>query len=139
MPNVTVELLPPGCLQVERLPNGRRRLLRDLKMRIGQQHITVPEGFVTDYSSWPRFLPGPKFSKIDLAGVVHDALFKWGGWTPEGKPPIGYTEANRVWYEVAKAGEYGDAKATTLGAWIGRIGLWMGAWPTWLRYRKAKE
>jgi hypothetical protein len=130
-------MLPPGPLQVERLPDGRRRLLRDLKLQVGEDVIKVPTGFVTDYSSWPRFLPGPRFSKIDIAGVVHDALFRWGriGESKDARK-VGYVEANRIWYEVARAGGHKDAKATWLGALVGRVGLFVGAWPTWMRYRR---
>jgi hypothetical protein len=131
-------MLPPGPLQCERLPDGRRVLLRDLKIRVDADVIKVPEGFVTDFSSWPRFLPGPNFSKIDVAGVVHDALFRWGriGESKDSRK-VGYVEANQIWFKVARAGGHDDARASWLGAWVGRIGLWVGGYPTWRRYRKA--
>jgi len=134
---MVVKLLPPGPLQVERLPDGRRRLLRELKIQVGDDVIKVPANFVTDFSSWPRALPGPDFSKIDVAGVVHDALFRWGriGESKDSRK-VGYVEANRIWYEVARAGSHDDAKASWLGAWLGRCGLFVGAWPTWMRYRR---
>ena len=89
-------------------------------------------------SSWPRFLPGPSFSKIDVAGVVHDALFRWGriGESKDSRK-VGYVEANQIWFKVARAGGHDDARASWLGAWVGRIGLWVGGYPTWRRYRKA--
>lgn len=138
MSDRTVEVLPPGALQVERLPNGRRKLLRPLMVEVDGDIIVVPTGFVTDYSSWPRFLPGPRFSKIDVAGVVHDALFRWGriGESKDARK-VGYVEANRIWYKVARAGSHDDAKASWLGAWLGRAGLFCGAWVTWMRYRRA--
>jgi len=133
---MSVELLPPGALQTERLPDGRRRLIRDLNLVIDGRNLTVPKDFVTDYSSWPRALPGPKFSRVDVAGVAHDALFRWQGWTPSGEPPISYVEANRVWFKVARHGTHHDAKANLFWAWTGRIGLFAASWPVWLKYKR---
>ena len=130
----SVQLLPPGRLQVERMWDGRRCLLRDLNLKIEGEDLTIPGGFETDYSSWPRFLPGPSFKRIDVAGVVHDALFRWGTWGIGGRR-VRYSEANRVWYLVARAGDHPDARASWFWAWVGRIGLCAGSWPFWLEYR----
>ena len=130
----SVQLLPPGRLQVERMCDGRRCLLRDLNLKIEGEDLTIPGGFETDYSSWPRFLPGPSFKRIDVAGVVHDALFRWGTWGIGGRR-VKYSEANRVWYLVARAGDHPDARASWFWAWVGRIGLCAGSWPFWLEYR----
>ena len=50
----------PGPLQVERLADGRRRLLRALHYKVDGEDdlIKVPKGFVTDFSSDPIGLPG---------------------------------------------------------------------------------
>ena len=128
-----VVMLPPGPLQVERMPDGRRCLLRDLALTINGEALTVPAGFVTDYSSWPRCLPGPSFKRIDVAGVAHDFLFKLGTWGYDGRD-VGFIEANRVWFLVARAGQEGAA-AGWFWAWLGRVGLFLGSWPVWLRYR----
>jgi hypothetical protein len=117
------------------MSDGRRRLLRDLNLRIVDEELTVPENFETDYSSWPRLLPGPSFKRIDIAGVVHDALFQWGTWGIAGRP-VTYAEANRVWYVVARAGDHPDARASWFWAWAGRIGLLVGSWLVWLKYRR---
>lgn len=133
---MTVKMLPPGPLQTERLPDGRRRLLRDLNLEIGGEPLCVPKGFVTDYSSWPRCLPGPRFSRIDVAGVVHDALFWWGRWGAEPDArPVSFVEANRTWHKVARAGQE-ESRAGWLSAWSGRIGLFLGSWPVWIKYRR---
>ena len=70
----TKMLDPPGPLQMERLPNGNRMLLRDLTVKLGDEtEIIVPGGFQTDFSSIPR--PARIFlhwSKVDIAAVVHD-------------------------------------------------------------------
>jgi hypothetical protein len=132
---VTCKLLPPGALQVERLPDGRRRLLRDLNLRLGGEEISIPAGFDTDYSSWPRFLPGPNYSKIDVAGIVHDFIFRYGWLGVEGRD-VSYIEANRIWYEIAKSGD-DWTKCPLVWALLGRAGLFLGSWPVWLRYRMA--
>ena len=130
---MTVKMLPPGPLQTERLPDGRRRLLRPLRLEIGGELAEIPTSFVTDYSSWPRFLPGPSFKRVDVAGVVHDWCFQHAT-LGEGGREIGYVESNRIWYVVARAGQE-DAAAGWFWGWCGRIGLFCGAWGVWLRYR----
>ncbi len=131
----SVQLLAPGRLQVERMLDGRRRLLRDLNLTIEGDKLAVGANFETDYSSWPRFLPGPSFKRIDIAGLVHDALFRWGTWGIGGRP-VTYSEANRVWHLVARAGDHPDARTSWFWAWVGRIGLFVGSWPFWLKYRR---
>jgi len=131
---MTVKLLPPGPLQAERLPDGRRRLLRELRLEIGGEEVVIPKDFVTDFSSWPRCLPGPAMHRMDVAGVVHDYIFQTHR-LGEGGRKVGYVEANRIWFDVARAGQE-DASAGCFWGWAGRIGLFVGAWPTWLRYRR---
>jgi len=130
-----VMILPPGPLQVERMPDGKRRLLRPLNLKILDDDCCIPVGFVTDYSSWPRLLPGPRFQKVDVAGVVHDWCFQHAtlGW---GGREIGYVEANRIWYIVARAGSDPGSRASWFWGWAGRIGLFVGSWPVWLKYRR---
>lgn len=127
--------LASGPLRVERMNDGRRRLLRRLDLLIGDELLSIPRDFITDYSSWPRLLPGPRFSRIDVAGIAHDFLFQLGTWGYEGRP-VTFIEANRVWYHVARAGSNPAARAGFLSAWIGRAGLFVGSWPVWLRYRR---
>jgi hypothetical protein len=135
-----VKLLSPGPLQVERLANGRRMLLRDLNLRIGERKLTIPAGFVTDFSSYPRWLPGPAFHRIDVAGVAHDLLFQTGRWgAAKDAPRVNFIEANRVWYWVARAGKKKDSRASWFWAWIGRGGLAAFSWPIWLKYRAADD
>lgn len=119
-------------LLVERLDDGRRILKRDLILEIDGKQVKIPNEFITDYSSWPRFLPGPSYDKIDIAGVVHDYCFRYGT-LGKGGPKISYVESNRVWYRVARAG--GKASCSWMWAWVGRIGLFLGGWTTWLSYR----
>ena len=137
-------------LLVERLETGRRKLVRDFVLWI-DEIVTIPAGFDTDFSSWPRFLPGPQYDKIDLAGVVHDYCCKYGTLGYGGRK-IGYMESNRIWYRVARAGSKSTwfnpvrkllglkvVKGTRLNiAWasLGWLGLIVGSWHTWNKYRK---
>lgn len=72
---------PPGPLQTERLPGGNRKLLRRLVVQLDDDTIlTVPKGFETDFSSIPRFARSfIDWSRVDIAGVVHDFLY----WCPQ--------------------------------------------------------
>ena len=130
-----VMMLPPGPLQVERLPDGKRRLLRALNLQILADKVHIPVGFVTDFSSWPRLFPGPRFQKVDIAGVVHDWCFQHAtlGW--KGRP-IGYAEANRIWYIVARSGSDPGARASWFWGNVGWLGLTVGSWPVWIRLRR---
>ncbi|HUW12298.1 MAG TPA: DUF1353 domain-containing protein [Anaerolineae bacterium] len=132
-----LKVLEPGHLQVERLPSGRRFLLRDLNLLLNDEPITIPAGFDTDYSSWPRWLPGPNYQRIDLAGIVHDYAFRYATLGEEGRS-LTYLEANRVWFQIARAGT-DESRCPWLWAWAGRLGLAVGAWPTWICYRRQDD
>ena len=70
-PMVATKVLdPPGSLQTERLSNGNRMLIRDLVVRLDDDtEITVPKGFVTDFSSVPGLARGfLHWSRVDIAG-----------------------------------------------------------------------
>jgi hypothetical protein len=123
---VSVSILPPGPLRTERLPDGRRRLLRDLVLEVEGLTHRIPAGTVTDYSSWPA-LPGPRWSKIDLAGVLHDWLYQTGSFSRR--------EADRLWRIVARAGE---SHATRLGAWTGWVGLRLFGGFAWRRHARTR-
>lgn len=71
--------LKSGPLQTERNPDGTRTLLRDLIVEVNSDEILVPAGTRTDYSTVPWFLRWfVLWSKIDIAGVVHDHLYAKG-------------------------------------------------------------
>ena len=116
----------PGPLRVERLLDGRRKLLRPLKVDVGptangQDIQTVPEGFSMDYSSLPwglRWLV--KWDRVDIAGVVHDHLYRTAGsftWRSR-------WEADLVWFRLARSGGH---RANWLQAALGFAGLYLGA------------
>ena len=115
--------LPPtrlvsGPLQTERQRDGRRRLLRDLVVDVDGQQITIPAGTLTDFSSIPwfgRILV--RWSKVDIAGVVHDWLYQTA-FTSRAR-------ADRIWRLVANAGEH---HANSFQAWAGWLALRVGGW-----------
>ena len=120
---------PPGPLQTERLPNGKRILIRPLMVRLEDgTTYTVPKGFVTDFSSVPApARPIFPWSKVDVAGVVHDYLY----WCRHADVTRRHVDA--VWRELAGAGQH------SLGAvrkWLGWSGLFVAGWWT---HRKARQ
>ncbi|MCP3980931.1 MAG: DUF1353 domain-containing protein [bacterium] len=114
---------PP--LAAERLPNGRRKLSRDLELCVSGEKLTIPEGTKTDFSSIPPFARAlVRWSRVDVAGVVHDFLYQTGGrsrWS-----------ADLIWFKVAISG---DHRANLLQAGIAWLGLVLGAWWVWYGYR----
>lgn len=122
------------ALQTERLANGKRKLLRILELKVCDQTFPVEEGFETDYSSIPwfgRFVV--RWSKVDIAGVVHDWLYKNG--SVMGKE-ISRSYADRIWRATAVSGSH---HANGLQAWICWFSLRVGGYFAWQRYRKEQD
>lgn len=117
-----------GLLQTERLANGHRKLLRPLIVEIEGFVVEVPGATTTDYSSIPwygRFLV--RWSKVDIAGVVHDYLYQEVRGSRQ--------HADEIWRLIAISG---DHRANTMQAWVGWSALRLGGYPIWLRYKWAK-
>jgi hypothetical protein len=122
-------------LRVDRLDDGRRRLVRDLvidlgaaldlpddaysgftRSRAGTTVVTVPEKFVTDFSSIPgfaRFLY--RFDAVDLAGCCHDLAYRVG---------VPRDVADEIWRIVATSGR---RRVGNVRGWLGWAGLRVGA------------
>ena len=86
----------------------------------------MPRGTETDFSSIPwlgRLLV--RWSKVDVAGVVHDRLYQTG----ELEKP----EADRVWRIVAQAGEH---HANAFQAWAGWLALVVWGWRSWPQHQR---
>ena len=101
-----------GLLQTERLANGHRKLLRPLIVEIEGFVVEVPGATTTDYSSIPwygRFLV--RWSKVDIAGVVHDHLYQEVRGSRQ--------HADEIWRLVAASGE---SEETRLTGWKARLG-----------------
>lgn len=135
-------------LQVERQGDGDRKLLRDLPLKIDGVDYIVPEGFKTDFSTIPRLGRWlVKWSKVDVAGVVHDWLYRdqyrnygfdsfWYLLPFIGTNNEGYKmrrEADWVWYLVALSGKH---SANPLQAALGWAGLRLGGWYFWNQIRR---
>ncbi|WP_298864356.1 DUF1353 domain-containing protein [uncultured Gimesia sp.] len=121
--------LVSGLLQTERQPDGDRKLLRKLTVNVHDKTISVPENFITDFSSIPwfgRFLV--RWSKVDIAGVVHDRLYATAEYTR--------CEADTIWRQTALAGE---CHANIFQAWIGWFFLRIGGKFLWKNKRKTKR
>ena len=107
-----------GSLQTERLLNGNRRLLKSFTIDINGKRIAIPAGFETDFSSIPWF--GRiivRWSKVDVAGVVHDYLYGFGDGSR--------SDADWAWYRIAVSGE---KRANLLQAWICWFSLVLFGW-----------
>lgn len=110
-------------LKVERLDSGDRRLLDHISLHILQPCsnfkilITVPEGFITDYSSIPTFLSGfYHWTKVDIAGVFHDFLYTPSLYADEPELlKLSRREKDKVWRLVAQSG---DHRLNFIQAWI---------------------
>lgn len=120
--------LKSGPLQTERMPNGKRRLLRDLVIESDRTDWTIVEGYETDYSSIPavgRALV--RWSRVDIAGVVHDHLYS------DAPGNISRGRADRIWRLVAQAGDHG---ANAFQGWICWLALRGYGGIVWWGYRK---
>ncbi len=125
-------------LRTERLPDGRRKLLRPLTVNLGYlidvDHrlypgvrrlkgctvITVPEDSETDFSSVPRFARFfMRWDRVDIAGVLHDHLY--GIQFPR-------RQADIAWRTVARAGQQ---HLGPVAAYLGFAGLRVGGWAAW--------
>lgn len=93
-------VMDPGPLQVERLPDGRRQLLRVFNYEVDgvEEPISVPAAFVTDFSSDPIGLLD--WSKVDVAGVVHDYLYQ------HPKEIGSRWREDVIWLKIATSGEW---------------------------------
>ncbi len=114
-----------NMMQTERREDRKRRLLRDLIVEIEGDRITIPADTVTDFSSIPwygRILV--RWSKVDIAGVVHDWFYQTGATSR--------ARADEIWRLMAMAGKH---HANAVQAWIGWLALRLGGWLAWRRYR----
>ncbi len=85
----------------------------DVKIVNGNPRITVPECFVTDFSSVPKiFRPLYLSSSVDLAGCVHDRAYRIQ--TPR-------KAADQMWEIVATSGA---TRRNRIGPVRGRLGYW---------------
>ncbi len=116
-------------LKTERMPDGRRKLLRELALLVEGKEYPIEKGYVTDYSSIPwfgRFVV--RWSRVDIAGVIHDWLYEKGSGSR--------SEADRIWKIVAQSGEH---HASCLQAGICWFALRVGACCAWKRHKDSRK
>ena len=117
---------PP--LRTQRLSNGSRQLLHPLVVDVSgtttPQLVTVPAGPPpTDYSSLPwgfRWLIN--WSRVDVAGVVHDHLYKQYPLDP--RFPSRW-DMDLAWFRIATSGQH---RANCIQAALGLAGIVLGGW-----------
>ncbi len=140
-------------LLAERQTDGRRMVGRRIAVETRGEVYTVNEGFITDYSSIPyvglvvgliiyamffthipelyrplifaSLLLAPAYSKVDVAGVIHDFLYASG--------VVSKWEADLIWLDLAKSGEHKANLLQAYSCWF--FGLVIGGWPAWYKHR----
>ena len=100
-------------LRTDRLPTGRREILRELIVCADGTDWVIPTGTKTDFSSIPAIGRSlVRWSRVDIAGVVHDWLYLTG--------QVSRARADRVWRLVAQKGQH---SANSFQAWIAWMAL----------------
>lgn len=94
--------------------------------------VVIPNGYATDLASVPR-VPGVYWrygTRAVLPAIVHDYLYEVNphGWTRE--------QADKVFLEAMKDE---DDPSSAMSRWMMYMGVRIGGWAGWNRYRKAQE
>ncbi len=116
-------------LETIRLPSGRRKLIKALTVTVpAYQEFVIPAGFITDYSSIPAFARiVVRWSKVDVAGVVHDYLYA--------NQFLSRKDSDKIWYIIAISGNGANRVQAKLCYW----GLRVGGWAVWSKHAKANS
>ena len=117
-------------LRTKRLANGKRKLLGPIKVCVERavhecnepegdcpDPVEVPKDFETDYSSIPwfgRWLI--RWSKVDIAGVVHDYLYSRK--SEKRYKDVTRSRADEIWCLIARSGKSRKSRANWLQASI---------------------
>lgn len=124
-------------LQVRRADDGRRVLSRYLVACVGPRHsqhqaeacetVSIPEGFLTDYSSIPWFARWVvDWSKVDVAGVVHDYLY-----SDQCTYPHDRWASDVIWWRLARSGK---RRANVVQASVCWLAMRLAGW-YWFKRR----
>ena len=112
-----------GALQTERRHDGKRKLLRPLIVDIGASELTIHRGFVTDFSSIPTLFQWVvRWSRVDVAGVVHDYLYARGA--------LNRWQADWIWFEIARSGDHCANFVQAVACWLA---LRLCGWCIWCK------
>jgi len=114
-------------LEVRLLPDGRRRKLLIPLRYMGDELITVPEGFITDYASVPRIFWNiiPPSGRYARAAVLHDYLYK--------ELIYDRLKCDQILLEAMKALNVAPWKRQVMF-----LAVRAGGWITYNRYKKEK-
>ncbi len=119
--------MTPPTLKTERMEDGRRKLLAALSRSlltkgVRPRSISVPAGFITDFSSIPQaFAWIVRWSKVDVAGVIHDFLYSRKG-------KMSRRDADEAWRLIALQGEH---RANRVQAGLCWLALRLFGWLAW--------
>ena len=120
-------------LKTERLRDGKRKLLARLRRDIplgGDRMISihVPASFKTDFSSIPQcFAWIVRWSKVDVAGVVHDYMYSLAS---DETRSFNRAEADEAWRAVALRGDHSANRVQARLCWLA---LRLFGWLVWMR------
>ena len=126
-------------LEVQRCEDGRRKLVKPLHVDVspegnGSQILEIPgDVFVTDYSSLPfgtRWVV--HWSRVDVAGVVHDYMYRTDAALPDARKKWNRWRIDRVWHRIALAG---DHRANCVQAWVCWLAILVGGCFSYKRRR----
>lgn len=128
-------------LQLEFIDGHLWRLLTPLEYHLGapdgEEVVIVPTGFFTDFASIPRGLWNlfPPTGKYGKAAVIHDFLYQQREIHGPGTGPRLCTrgEADAIFKEAM--GVLGVGAFTR---WTIYLGLRVGGWATWNKYREGE-
>ena len=115
---------------------GCMKIMRDLVLSVNGEACIIPADFDTDYTSWPSFLPRPRWSRMIVAGVCHDYFYRYARLGKNGRQ-LGYSESNKLWRIIAGAGHNNKMSLGFAWRWLGWSGLAAGGWIQWKKYRNA--
>jgi len=98
-------------------------------------NVTIPEGFVWDGASVPRFLWSISGirpdGRIRAAALVHDYLYRYGGKVPSCSRVFTRKEADRLFYEMIR-----EAGGSWWTAWRAWFAVSLFGWLAWKRASK---
>jgi hypothetical protein len=134
--------------EVKVYENGNLELLKDWKAEYNGWTFTAQKGFISDGNSVPWLFRGivPKFGRNTIAGIVHDWLYKAGWVEVYGLVADPNLQSRKYMHNITR--RQADIARLDFCRWCGDwwvsayvsyIGLRLGGWMAWKRYRRLDE